>query len=183
MSTNPKQTYQRIRDLADDERAPETERAAARAALGRIAARYGDAATEPPAPESTAVLVFTNGHERTMAITVALFYGLDPLRTGYKRPDGKGTRWRDQVTVTGPADLVDLAVAAYARQRGPLAELLEVTAHGYILGAFPVPRPVPADPDRAPVELADHLVDAFYNASAAGRAQANRRAITGRERA
>jgi hypothetical protein len=176
MARDPRETYRAILALAEDPRTPEHERANARAAAERLEARYGpDALPGREAPEATRILAYVHQLERHLAARVARFHGLEPRRTGYARDDGKGTRWRDSITITGPADLVELAAEAYARHRATLAELLEFTTAGYVDGAFPLP-PTDTDTDTTPV--ADHLVDAYRAASRAGDAHQDRRALT-----
>lgn len=176
---DPRETYRAILAMAEDPWTPELERQAARAAAARLEARYGpDAILEIEAPEATRVLAYVHQLERHLAVRVANFHGLEAQRTGYARDDGKGTRWRDSITITGPADLVELAAEAYGRHRATLAELLEFTTAGYVDGAFPLP---PTDGADDGAELPDrHLVAAYLAAERAGDAHQDRRALTDR---
>lgn len=174
---DPRATYLHIRALADDPRTPAAERANAQAAAARLEARYGPDAVEAPAAEGAEVVTFANAADHDLAVRIAAFYGLDTFRKGYARGDGKGTRWRDQVEIRGPADLVELAAASYRRHRAILAEILRYTAGGYTCGAFPMP---PSERAENPDELPDHLVDAFHAASRAGQSLRDRRALTDR---
>ncbi len=172
---DPRETYRAILALAEDPRTPELERQAARAAAARLEARYGpDAIPEIEAPQATRVLAYVHQLERQLAIRVADFHGLEANRTGYARDDGKGTRWRDSVTISGPADLVELAAEAYGRHRATLAELLIFTTAGYADGAFPRGPDTGADPE----PVSDHLVGAYLAANRGGRAHQDRRALT-----
>lgn len=136
---SPRATYLHLISLARDQAGtPEGDTAATLAAA--MKAKYGPEAVEtPPEPDHQLRVSYTTEYERTLAVRIGTFLGLRTMRYGYAREDGKGTRWRDQVSLEGPRDLVELGAGLYADYRKRLAEVLDYMAAGYAHGAFPLP--------------------------------------------
>lgn len=175
MARDPRATYAHLINLSNDSGATDSERATARELARQLEERYGPEAVSAEAEPSADVAV-SYGHplEHDLAVRVGRFLGLATLKTGYRRADGKGTRWRDRVTYRGPAGVVAIAVATYTRHRKRLADLLEYTAHGYMLGAFPLPpseRDAGGNNDSEPPAW---LTDALLQGHRAGRTNRDR---------
>ena len=139
MARDPRATYLHLANLARDQAGtPEGDTAAQLAAA--MKAKYGPEAVEtPPEPDHAKALAYTTEYERQLAVRIANFLGITPMRRGYAREDGKGTRWRSQVSMEGPRDLVELGAKLYADYRKRLADVLDYMAAGYAHGAFPMP--------------------------------------------
>lgn len=176
---NLRHRYAALRALAEDQAGtPEGDTAA------RMAARLLERCPDLEVPEAEAAsrtLATRHDFDRELLGHVAAFLGLEAYRIGRRRPDGKGTRWREGLELRGAPVLLDLAAELYQAHRERLDELLTWTARGYAAGAFPVEAPAPADgPPAAP--LAPELASAAMAGLAAGdrhRARSPRRLLTG----
>ena len=153
---DPRLTYARAQALAADPGATESEAASARRILEALEARYGPGISNPPAPEASVALPYSSPPEKFLAVQIARFLDLATTRTGYRREDGKGVRWRPEVHLTGDPALVDLAAQLYAEHRIALAQILLWTAYGYGEGVFPNPNP-PEDAEAPPIPVSAEL--------------------------
>jgi hypothetical protein len=136
---DPRATYLHLIGLARDQAGTPEGDTAARLAEA-MKAKYGPEAVEtPPEPDHAEALAYSTEYERTLAVRIGAFLGLKTMKRGYARADGKGTRWRSQVSLEGPRDLVELGAELYTDYRKRLAELLDYVAAGYAFGAFPIP--------------------------------------------
>lgn len=136
---DPRATYLHLVNLARDQAGtPEGTTAAELAAA--MKAKYGPEVVEAtPEPMGSTKVAYSTAYEHDLAIRIGTFLGLGTFKVGYAREDGKGTRWRDQVKYEGPQDLTELAAGIYQDHRKRMAEILEYVAHGYAIGAFPLP--------------------------------------------
>lgn len=140
MARDPRQTYLHLMNLARDQAGtPEGETAAKLAE--ELKHKYGPGvAVAQDEPVYKQRVPFNSENERILAVEIGAYLGIESMKYGESRADGKGVRWLSIVSYEGPRDLVLIAVKLYQEYRRKLAEVLALTARGYAAAAFPVPQ-------------------------------------------
>ncbi len=139
MARDPRQTYLHLMNLARDQAGTPEGETAARAAEA-LKGKYGPGvvlAEEEPVYKHR--VPYNNEPERILAVKIGGFLGIECMKYGTKRTDGKGVRWDSAVGYEGPREVVLLAAKLYQDYRRKLAEVLEYTTAGYASAAFPMP--------------------------------------------
>lgn len=139
MARDPRVTYAHLVNLARDQAGtPEGDTAAKLAE--ELKHKYGPGVAVAEAePDYKQRVAYNTENERALAVKIGSFLGLESMRYGNPRSDGKGIRWLSIVSFEGPRALVLIAVKLYQEYRGKLAEVLEYTTAGYVAAAFPMP--------------------------------------------
>jgi len=139
---NPKETYRRLRQLAEDQ-AGTPEGVVAAALADRLRLDY------EIQEEGEIRLAFTNVYERDVLLRVAQYLDLEAFTVSRPRTDGKGNRVLDVLILRGPGCVVAIAEPLYEQYRELVRGFLERSLTGYLFAALPVPPPADLDTRKA----------------------------------
>lgn len=143
-----RETFRRVAALAVDKGATPSERAAAERVMRTLRAKHGDKIADGLRREDeiTQRVPYGNAWERDLMYAIATRYLKCQSRLKYKqvkidlrRRKQRRPQLEQAIYLTGPADIVALAVELFAHHRKALRERLEYTVLGYVAGAVPLP--------------------------------------------
>lgn len=143
-----RETFRRVAALAADKAATSSERAAAERVMRTLRAKHGDKVADGLRREDEIEkrVPYGNAWERDLMYAIATRYLKCQSRLKYKqvkidlrRKKQLRPQLEQAIYLTGPADIVALAIELFAHHRKALRERLEYTVIGYVAGAVPLP--------------------------------------------
>ena len=155
-----KETYQKIKNLAE-KGATEGERQAAREAIKRFQARYGDELPDE-VPQGKVYLSYRQKWERSLILRIAEFLELNPFRI--KRNGQKN--WANGISLEGETVFVSLAENLYDVHRKNIKAKIEWFLAGYFSEALPLSLD---DDSTGPPSMSDEEIQVAMAGCMAGR--------------